>query len=434
MEVVCFGCGSTTFALEGFARTTRRGVRYSAMLCSNCQTSPARWWLLGLVVLVVAGVSALVAVLVAGAGTEGFDLLFLPGVAVLLSIVSVFALVFEMLVAKLLGFRLLGVVLGTGAPAYRTMLRSVVLVTSWLPFGGVVNVATLHRGAYRLRRSLCGLAAPLFGLLLLLVLLPVTADEGAAGYLRSGLLLAAGGQIIISVLMPPSRVGQLLAGHGLPMHILRVPFATRPELRGDLSDGAAELALRAALRHDAGLAADAAALAIDTARDPAAMSASLLEALLLAGAHDEVATLARGLAADAAVGDGELARYLALVTWCGLLFDRDALREDGGRSAAGAVELRRWDPLALGAHGAVLVEQGAVDEGLALLLEANRLAEEGVGNAPVRAMVMSEVALAHLRQGQYDFAAAAVDEASEVGFAWPRLEQARAALPVRVSR
>ncbi len=281
------------------------------------------------------------------------------------------------IVARLLGFRVLAVVLGAGPPVASLWLGGTRVELRLIPSGGVTVPATLHRRAYRLRLSLVLLAGPAATAALLWwgwVLIHEPAWEGSV----LPVVLMLHGVLGLATNLVPRRVvvqGTPTANDGmLLVNTLRQPAAEIDAVVAHFDDTVHAVRLG----QDGADAVGLARAAIDGGDTSTGALRRYSEALLFAHRYPEAVEVCRRLVTASDLDDGSRCLAANNLAWAAVMtrdpalvaeaddWSADALAT-GEALAAGDATAEAWLPSLRSTRGAALVAAGRPAEALALL-------------------------------------------------------------------
>jgi Flp pilus assembly protein TadD len=324
------------------------------------------------------------------------------------------------IVSRALGLRVYEVVFGSGRRLVRAQVGGVDVEFRVMPFGGHTMAAPVTRT--RVRMILSVLAGPLANLALALFLLKVWPRSGPAvpPLVLANLVILFGNLLPVRAATPAGP----MPSDGLAIYtLLRAPDAELDE--ADAIRHAAE-SVHAMRRGDHAAAVRWGRTGLHAHPGNRRLRNVLGAALIRAGDFDAARALLLAMLADDDGGGGAGEPHLRAMdlnnlAWADLMSGDPARLGEALECSAIAYRQLGWNPAVAGTRGYALIEQGELDDGLALAARAYEAHDE----ADNRALTACTIAIGAARRGDRTAATRMLDRAVRHDAACPLLERAR---------
>jgi tetratricopeptide (TPR) repeat protein len=275
------------------------------------------------------------------------------------------------LAAHALGLRVFSITVGVGPVVYERIAAGVRLRVHAYPFGGFTRCAFRDSRVWRLKHFLFIAAGPAVNVSFLAATLAVVRDrtvEMLVLGLAPGLMFAAANALVLVLNLLPYRMivqSTLVPNDGLAL--LRTPFlapAVLEEARAALFQLEAQ-----SCRERGDLPAARSRLEHGLIAHPGAAVLRLELGLTLALLGECEAARSEFLAVAEAPGVNAAAQAIAWnnIAWADIVTAPNGRLEEADRLSQEALKVLGWSPALRGTRGAVLVDLGRTDEGIALL-------------------------------------------------------------------
>jgi tetratricopeptide (TPR) repeat protein len=301
-------------------------------------------------------------------------------------------------VAKLVGLRVFGIMIGVG----KTIWSGRLLGTDWtinaLPIGGITLVGTRPVALIRPKLFLIYLAGPASHVIMAagFFLWQQTLAISAFGYqVLMSLVLA---NIVLAVTnLVPFKISLTTGMQGTDgWHLLRVPFLNQGELTKRYVGYFAGEALQAYTTNDLGAARKWVDQAFSFDRN-SGIARNILGILQMAGGEHQASreTFLQILETEEAKEPGLHYILLNNVAYLDALLRDAALLPEADDYSSQAFQHLPWVPAVIGTRGTVLIELGQIEDGIALLKKSMSLNVDKQG----KALNACHIAVGEFRRG-----------------------------------
>jgi tetratricopeptide (TPR) repeat protein len=391
----CNRCGLQSDVEQAFS-TEKSLLLRTKHYCPDCTVRRHAFFLMT-EILVFGGCGLL---LYALSPASSIAVLYLNGALVVL-LLPILILIHELAhaaVGKLVRLRVFGIAVGIGRTVWQGRFRDIEWAVNMVPVAGITAIGARPMPHIRGRIFLVYLAGPTSHILLALAchfaiqLLPIS--ELAEGLLR--VLIFANLFLAVVNLLPRKAAGITGAQGSDGWHLLRTPSLPEAELTKQYVSSYAADAIRAYTDHDF----DKAQVWLDKALalDSGSAIARNVQGILLMARREYAVSRETFLQLIATPEGNEPGLHYILlnnVAYLNALLRDPALLPEADQLSAETVKHLPWLPAVLGTRGAVLVELGRLDEGIALLKKAMSLHVDKQG----KALNACHVALGEIRRG-----------------------------------
>jgi tetratricopeptide (TPR) repeat protein len=394
----CDRCGLQSDVEQAFSRE-KRLLRQPQVFCPDC-TVKRHAFSFVLDLAVVAGFGLLLYVLNPLSRVAAFYL-DVAGAILLMGPLILFHELTHAAVAKLMGLRVFGIIVGIGKTIWSAKFLGLDWTINLLPLGGITFVGARPLTGIRWRLFLIYMAGPASHVLLAFLLLIVMIVLPAAPFgerLPSILLWT---NILLAILnLIPRQVSVMTGMQGTDgWHLLRTPFMDEAELTRQYIGNYGAEAMQAYAAYDLQTARMwvAKALAIDP---NSGVACNILGVIQMACQEyrDSRETFQRILELEDAREPGLHYLLLNNIAYLNALIGDPSLLPEADQLSAEALKHLPWLPAVIGTRGTVLVELGRFEEGITLLKKSMSLHGDKQG----KALNACHVAIGELRRGDPD--------------------------------
>lgn len=398
----CDRCGLQSDVEQAFS-TEKRLLSRPRHFCPDCTVKRYINVFVAEIALLVAG-GLLLFVLSPRSSTA----LFFLQIALFLLLMAPLILIHELahaLVAGLVGLRIFGIVIGMGRTIWHGKFMGMDWAVNILPISGITMVGARPVPYIRSKLFLIHLAGPASHVLMALIFhLMARADpsSGLIGYVLQALVFA--NLFMAAVNLFPRKVAVTTGMQGSDgWQLLRTPFLKQSELNKQYVGCLAGEAMQAYAEYD--LEAAKAWVEKALALDATSGAARNIQGIILMARREyreSRETFVRLLHSDE--GKEPALHYLLLnnIAYLNALLRDPGLLLEADQFSAEALQHLPWVPAVTGTRGSVLVEQGRLEEGIALLKKSMAQHAEKQG----KALNACHIAIGEMRRGNLDAARA----------------------------
>jgi len=290
------------------------------------------------------------------------------------------------IVGKLLHYEIFLVIIGYG----KTLFTRSVLGCEWefrpFPIGGVTLIATRFSRFYRLRRFVMLLAGPLVHVIFIVILFWILPDGSLGSYSFIGMepdidFLLANTLLLVLNLWPYkiTTAAGVIESDGLAL--ITTPFSKQNKIEEHLATYYLLAAHKLSRLKQFVQAVSACEEGMRFNPDAVPLRVQLGVIFLSLNEFEKARSSFTELLACKDIHLGQKMIILNNIAYTNLLSGRSDLIEESNRYSEEAYKNIPWVPAIKGTRGAILVETGCVDEGLALLREAFDATSEPEGKA-----------------------------------------------------
>ena len=392
----CDRCGLQSDVEQAFS-TEKRLVSRARHYCPDCTVRRhTRMFIFQLLLLACCGV--VLYLLNPGSSVAGFYL----QVTLILVLMTPLVLIHELThaaVARLVGLRVFGIVLGIGKTVWSARFLGIDWTVNVLPVGGITFVGARPMPLIRWRLFLIYLAGPASHIVMAVAfwLLAETSRISPLLYWVLQALVYAN-LFMAAVNLFPRKVSMMTGMQGSDgWHLLRAPFIQEAELNKQYVGCLVAEAMQAYAKND--LAAAQAwtekALTLDGSSGVARNMLGIIQ-MNRREYRASRETFSQLLSTADAREPGFHNILLNNVAYLNALLRDPSLLAEADELSAEALRHLPWVPAVIGTRGTVLVEMGKLEEGIALLKKSMSLHAEKHG----KALNACHIAIGEMRRGE----------------------------------